>query len=213
MGEEEVKKTDEDQEKPDDQNAKKDLAEAQKHVVATSIIESLKTGVLDKKDLKREVRLELVDYLTRNQDLTEHEMAELLGVSRPTIWADKCALRETNFQTFGVIENQSYMKRIVTEAQILKERARKAGDIRLEWKIEKELSEILGRMGLIRWDKEFSPNFFLGDHNETNITNNVTVQSEKIQIARVILNGADHKQKASILRSWRIANRARTRQA
>lgn len=143
---------------------------------ALQVLDLIAKGIMQKGELDQHARRVCVEYLNCESDKTHTEIAHILGVSRWTIIRDLDYLEKCAVRSLAPLNTIDYAKRVRARADRLIQRARSKGDVRLEWKIEKEAAEILGRMGVIefRFGADDNPpqpsgDIVFGDKNVQNV--------------------------------------------
>jgi len=161
-----------------------------------AFLKALKDKEVTAEGLDSHTRRRCVEYLLQETNNTQTMMGYMLGVNRSTIHRDILLLRAISMKTIAPFETGVEAKELIFDARILLTRARKAGDIRLEWRIRKDLTEQLGKMGLITW--KAGGDIVLGNKTETNVT---SVQSSTKQI----FNAMSPEQRDKLSQAFREA--------
>lgn len=135
------------------------------------IVKDLIEGKIDKKTLSEDVRRQCVEYLDHETDYSDQKIAEILGVGRTTVHRDKVFLKDQALQNLAPFETVHYAQEITILARKLQGMARKKGAYMDVWKIEMDLAEKLGRMGVIYFKGDpINLQVHIGDKKETNVT-------------------------------------------
>lgn len=144
--------------------------------VVGQMIRGIREGQLDPDELSRHDKKVIALTMRHETDTTQTKIAEFLHVSRRTIvsWCNE--LTKIAEKTFPPYETHKIARRFIARALEQMERARAKGDGWLEWQIEKDLLDRLGKMGLVYF-KGDPINVIAGDFNETNITSVINAGS------------------------------------
>lgn len=105
---------------------------------------------------------------------TYTKIAAFLCVSPRQIVRYMNELHQTTTKSFALYETEKLARRLIGSAFEMMERARTAGDIGLEWQIEKDLYDRLGKMGFIKYDGEPVPGGDIVLGNKITVENNST---------------------------------------
>jgi len=112
-------------------------------------------------------RKAITEYLREKTDLRQIDVADLLHVDRRTIINYEKETHEISMRILGPVNTTKAAKELRIVAHKCMEKAWASGSYRAFWKIKRELTEALGRMGFITWH---SGDIVMGDKNEMNVT-------------------------------------------
>lgn len=120
------------------------------------ILEAIEQKRLKPEDVTVHMRRLAVEYLMLNTDWNRTQIAAVFQVHPDSISRDMRHLQEvtSKLETPDVGETMRMAKRLVFKANMLAQKAAAKGNYELVWKIENDLIDKLGRMGIINYSSE-----------------------------------------------------------
>lgn len=129
-------------------------------------------------------RILVSDYLYNIQNYTQAKIARLFGVATSRICEDLKRVAGQQLQAIKVPQVEEVIRNFIQIKNRMVEKARRKDDIKLEWQIECDFLDRLGKIGVIPY--QLDNQFFVALYNTKNETKNIILESkdtEKIKSA------------------------------
>lgn len=158
---------------------------------AKIILENLKEGILSPRDVTQDIRRVCVEYLHRQGEHTQEEMAKMFWVSTKTIQRDIEKIESLYANMLTVLDYKRIIGNFLHKAGNLRQKALAKQDYRLAWQIELDLIDKYMELGLLK-----KPPEEMGVKDDS-WTEHMTPEEEK-QLDDIILNAMERRNRKKI---------------
>lgn len=168
--------------------------------IAKSLTSTPRT--LDPSALTIHERKLVTSFLRLETNFTYSKIAQILDLSLRQVMNYAKEMHCATSRAWPINDTEKIAREYISRANILKERARAAGDGWLEWKIECDLLDRLAKMGYVNYKAEpltLIPQIHIGDN--VSITSN---QIEKNDV-KILVDALAPEQKQKLLEAYRAA--------
>ena len=117
---------------------------------ATDIINRIQNNLVDAANLTMEQRRICVRFLIHDRKLTQLEIAELLKVSRQTIWEDRKAIDSEEFGASLMIDEIAFIRDLISSGEIAIARLFRKGKEKEAFEVQDKLIDRLQSLGYIK---------------------------------------------------------------